>query len=488
MKNVKKTARSVLWSGVEVGGVAGLQFVTLIIMARLLSPADFGVVALCYSVIMIQVILVTGLFNEAIIQRRELSRAHLDSAFWTVLGICIVMIAGSWASASYLAEAFKEPVLEPVFSWMSISLLAQGVSTVHIAKFRRDLNFKAIALRTVIGDLMGSLVGIAMALNGFGVWSFVGMRLVSATVATSLVWISSPYRPGFSLAWTALWDLLRFGLPALGTQLVETGRQRLLPVLIGYFLGVTALGFIDIAYRITMNIRRMLAGALYGVFLPLLSRHQDNRAHLKRSVIRATEFTCLLVQPMFAGLAACAEEVVILMLGAQWLPTVPLVQILCGVAMLESARQAFGTAIIALGKPQIALMMMATSLALSILAVLVFGRHDMVAAIFAWNAQILVTAPLSFFLVRRFVGLKFGEQAAAFIGPLAIAALMGMGLFAMKNGWISGLDAISTLLIIVPLGALFYAGAIMLLQPKLIPEFFQFLLGAFRRNDSVAAE
>ena len=444
--------------------------------------------ALAYSVIALMGVLVSGLFNEAIIQRRDLDQAHLDSAFWSALGVSGLILAGSWASAPYWAAVFEEPAVAPVFAWMSLSLLAQGASCVHIAKFRRDLNFKAIALRHLFGNLIGSAIGIAMAFNGYGVWSLVGQRLASAAISTILVWVNSPYRPGFALSWIALWELLRFGLPAVGGQIVHNGRQRIFQLLMGYFFGMTVLGFVDIAFRITFNLRRLISVTFYSVFLPVLSRHQDNLQLLKRSVLRATEFTCLAVLPLFAGLAVCAEEVVALVLGAQWLPAVPLVQILCAVFMLDSARQIYGTAIVALGKPQITLMVMTIGLLISILSFLLFGRENMVVATFAWFSYFAITWPISFFLVQHFVDLSHKEQAAAFAGPMAAAALMALGLYGVKTGIIAELGAVPILLIIVPLGVLLYGGLIMLLRPKLIPKFHQFVVSAFRWDGSVAAK
>ncbi len=488
MASAKKTIRSVIWSGIEAGGMAGLQFVTLIVMARLLAPSDFGLAALAYSVIALLGLLTTGLFADAIVQRRDLNRAHLDSAFWTSLALSALVVAGCLASAPYWAVIFDEPAVAPVLAWMSISLLAQGASGVHVSKFRRDLNFKAIAIRRLVGFLFGATVGIAMAFNGYGVWSLVGQRLVTSTVSAILVWVSSPYRPGAAFSRTALWELLRFGLPSLGGQIVHVGRQRLLQLLIGYFLGVTALGYVDLAFRITFNIRRLVSATLSSVTLPILSRRQDDREHLKRGAVRATGFTCLAIQPFFAGLGICAEEAVLLMVGAEWLPAVPLVQILCAVVMVESARQIYGTALVALGKPQISLMVMTIGLTVSVSSILVFGREDMVAAILAWHCQYIVTWPIHFYFVQRIVGLKAKEQVAAFAGPLAAAVLMALAVYGVKTGMVSHLDAISTLLVIVPFGALAYGGLIMLLRPKLIPDFFRFLTTAFRRGGSVAAE
>ena len=488
MTNAKKIVRSAIWSMVEAGGASGLQFITLIIMARLLAPAEFGLAALTYGVISLMAIMVSGLFNEAIIQRRDLRQAHLDSAFWCALGVSGLLVACSWASAPYWAAFFEEPAVAPVLAWMSISLLAQGASCVHAAKFHRDLNFKALAQRRLFGGLVGSAIGIVLAFNGFGVWSLVGQRLTSATLSTILVWVSSPYRPGFALSWRALWELLRFGLPAMGSQFVHTGRERIFQLMMGYFLGLTVLGFVDIAFRTTFNLRRIISAAFYGVSLPILSRRQDDIELLKRSMLQATEYTCLAVLPLFAGLAVCAEEVVALVLGVQWMPAVPLIQVLCAAVMLGTTRQIYGTAINAIGKPQINLMVATIGLVISILAVLAFGREDMVVAILVWNCSFAVTWPINSFLIQRLVGLSHKEQAAAFAGPMAAAVVMAIGLYGIKASFLAELGMVPVLLVIVPLGVLLYVGLIMLLRPKLIPDFHQLVVSALRREGPVAAK
>ena len=488
MAQAKKTVWSVFWSAIEAGGVSGLQFVTLIVMARLIGPADFGLAALSYSVIMLIGILITGLFNDAIVQRRDLEKRHLDSAFWTVFLFSILVVAGCWAGAPRLAALFDEPAVAPVFAWMSLSLLAQGSSCVHVAKFRRDLNFKAVAVRHLCGNLTGMTVGITLAFNGFGVWSLVAQRLAAASISTLLVWVNSSYRPGLGYSWHRLWDLLRFGLPIVAGQFVHTGHQRLFNLIIGWFFGTTVLGFVDIAFRLVFNLRTIISGALYNVSLPLLSRRQNDMALLRRSVSRAVEFTALITQPLFAGLAVSAQEVVTLVLGAQWSPAIPLVQILCVLVMLQSARQVYGTAITALGKPHINLIAMCVGLFISILSVLIFGREDFVIATMAWCTNVVVMWPIMFVVTSHVVGISAKDQAAAFIGPMVSAAAMAMGLFGIKTGFLTEFDAATTLSIIIPLGVGLYAGVLMLLRPKLIPSFGHFILGALSKGKAAPAD
>lgn len=483
-----KTIWYVIWSAIEAGGVTGLQLITLVVMARLIGPTEFGLAALAYSVMMLLGLLITGLFNDAIVQRRDLEKAHLDSAFWAALFISMVIVAGCWLGSPQLATFFKEPKVAPVLAWMSLALLPQGLSCVPVAKFRRDLNFKAVALRQLIGNLVGMTVGITMAFYGFGVWSLVAQRLASSSVSTLFVWVSSPYRPRWAYSWHHLWELLRFGLPIVGSNFVHAGYQRIFALLISFFFGTTVLGFVNIAFRIVYSLRTILSSTLYNVALPMFSRRQDDQESLRRGLLQAVEFTSLITLPLFAGLSVCAFELVFMLLGEQWLPAVPLVQILAVVVILPATIQLFGMAITAIGKPHINLLTMSFGLLISITLMLTFGRGDVIIATIAWSANPVIMWPVVLFITQHVVGISLRDQAAAFIGPLTAAALMSLALVGVKALLMADSNALTTMLVIVPLGITLYGGLLTLMRPRLIPSFSRFILGAFTKERAAATE
>jgi len=206
----EKATKGIVWSAVQKWGRAAISIATFVALSRLLPPEAFGLVALASVFTTVVEIFLDQGFSAAIVQRADVEREHLDTAFWISILTGILLAAGGIAVAGWVATLFDEPLLAPVLSWLSLSFILNALSTTQLAVLQRKLAFKSLAARSLVATTIGGVVGISMAFAGFGVWSLVAQELVRGLAAAIILWRSSDWRPGFKVSKKHYKDLLPF--------------------------------------------------------------------------------------------------------------------------------------------------------------------------------------------------------------------------------------------------------------------------------------
>ena len=477
--------RSIWWSALENGGLSVLSIATYIVLARLLDPADFGLFAIALAIVHVFGVFVGRFFFVAIVQRQELTTAHVDSAFWTSLGLGVVLAGVCWLGSTEIASIFDEPSLEPVLAWMGLGLIFGGLSGVLLAELTRNLEFKALVLRTLTGRLGGAVVAITLAVLGYGVWSLVAQHLVGDALMTCILWITARRRPAFFYSLARVRELVTVAVPVASGDLVWQIKTHLFSIFVGYFAGTTALGYLNVAFRLVDAGRDLLASSVGRVALPLFSRRQQDLKSLRRAISVAGRYTALITQPIFVGLAVTADEVVSVIFGAQWRPAVPLIQVLAVTAVVYFCRVHFWIALMALGRPQLNLSIACLRLVVTIGGLFILGVTEAIDAAYVWAFGFAAVLPYEAWLVRRVVGLGLRSQLS--IPGLAVAAAVIMGgfVYAIKSQLPVGLEAIVVLAILIPCGAALYIAAVFAMNRRAIPECFDFIAMGLKRTEDL---
>lgn len=459
------TAHSLLWSFLESTGATLLMLVTVLVIARLVGPADFGLAALALVIVGLMNLAVETLFHDAIVQRRDLHPDHVDSALWTATALGGLLAVGLWAGAPLVSAAFRMPALGPVTAWMGLSLLVSGAAGVLAGHCRREMQFKQVALRTLLGRLAGALIGVTLALRGFGVWSLVAQHLLGQVIGTLWLWIAASRRP--RLAWSAprLRELSRFALPAFLTQLSLTLNVRIFTMLLGYFLGAAALGQFALGVRLMDALWLALMSALYNVSLALFARIQDDLGRLRAAFVEVTQLTAVAVMPVFAGLIVTGDLLVHVLLGPAWLPAAPVIQMLAASSIVAALRYFAPVVYRAVGRPQLHLLSTSGGVVFTLAGLVLFARDSLLLAAAIWAGAVLINAPVSVLLIRRILGLRVREQFGGVGPPLAAAAAMAFVLFAIRWWWAPQWAPALVLALLVPLGAAIYGGLLLLTAP-----------------------
>lgn len=342
------------WSVVEKWSTRVVSLVVLLVLGRLLTPDQFGLVALGTVFMTFLNIFVDQGFGRALVQRREVTAAHINTAFWISLVGSIVLAAVLILTAPWISLVLGEPELEPVVQVMSIGLVLYALSSIPQALLERDFGFRSLARRRVIATLIGGICAVAAAAVGWGVWSLVLQILVTSAVGVVVLWTASTWRPGFRVSLRAARDLWPTGASVIGIEFVGFLNAQSDKLIVGAALDATALGYYFFAMRIISIMIELFSTVMSSISLTTFSRLQDDRAALQTWMYRLSAVSCLVAIPAFAVLASVAQEAIPLVFGSQWVDSAPLVQVLCVLGAVNAIAVFDRSALLAVGRNRLA--------------------------------------------------------------------------------------------------------------------------------------
>ena len=420
----QKTVQGIFWSIIQKWGRAGLSIITFVVLSRLLTPEAFGLVSLAtVFTVFIELFLDQG-FGAAIVQRAEIEPEHLDTAFWINILTGFLMTIGLIVTSGLIATIFEQPDLAPVLKWLSLSFILSSLSSTQISILQRKLAFKNLAARSLVATTIGGIVGMVMAFSGFGVWSLIGQDLATGLTGAVILWGSSDWRPGLKVSLKHYKEMFTFGVSVVGNHALTILIRRSDDLLIGYFLGPTLLGFYTIGYQLLLVIIRLVTEVTNSVAFPAFSRIQDQPKRMRRAFYNVTQYTSLLAFPVFIGMAVLAPELVPLIFGEKWAPSIPVMQVLSLIGILQSVLFFNGSVIKASGKPSWQLGIMLLNAVFSVIGFLFAVNRGIVAVAASFVIVGYLLAPISYIAVRRLIRIDFRTYLWQYLPPLSASLIM----------------------------------------------------------------
>jgi len=476
----RQAARSFVWTALESVSVSGLLFIVVILMARHLTPEQFGMVAISLSVVQPATAIVESLFYEATIHTRDLTERHVDTAFVVTFALGTCGAVAAWGAGALLAWLFAMPALFPLTGVLGVTLLCSGLVGVPVACLRRDLNFKSLAIRSIIGRGMGAGVGLAAALAGLGEWALIVQQLATAVLGLAVIVGSLPRFPRFRFGRRECRELLTYGLPSVTTTLAFHLDVRMYSLLVGYFYGTNVLGYLNLAFRLVDGIRDMLHYSAYHLALPLLSRRRGDQAALFRGFLRVGRMVASVTLPIFATAGVFTPELIRLFVGPNWLPSIFLMRSVCAAAclyfLIDTAPIVFGT----LRRPQMSMMINLCGMAIGLVLITLVPQMDDAVPGYVWLVRYMVIAALTYVGLTR-VGLQVRALAGMAL-PVLTSALLTVGAASALRGLLSGLPLVSTIAIGCVASALLSIGLGFVIMRSTVRDVAQFLLSVGRRG------
>ena len=469
----RKAAKGVLWSVIGGWGSQAISLIIFFLLARLLSPEAFGLLAMANVFWAFMNVFLDQGFAQALIQCRKLEPEHLDTAFWSNLVIGIVLASVSIASADFVANGFNQPQLTPILRCFSTLFIITSLSNVQKAILEREFAFKAIASRSLLGLLTSGVVGIAMALSGYGVWSLVGQRLTNEVVGSLVLWKASDWRPSFKFSKSHFNQLFNFGISLLALNFIGFFNNRGNDLLIGYYLGPVPLGYYTIARRVLDNLLQLLVRTTSQVALPTFSRLQDDLDQFRKVFYTATQLTSLIAFPVFLGVAVLSPEIISLLSGPQWQPSVPIIQILAFSGIVQSVSIFKGHILMAMGKPAWRLWQSLLSITLNIVGFVVAFQWGIAAVAIAYVIRRCLVFPIGQWAIHLLIHVSWQTYLKQFITPTIGALGMAISMLILRGVIVNWFDSeILTITTCSTLGSIIYLAMIKLSSPQL----FQMLL------------
>jgi PST family polysaccharide transporter len=469
-----KTMSSSVWSACEASAGQVISFLVFLVMARLLNVADFGVIALANIYILFAQYLVFQGLGQAIVQFQDLDEEHLSTAFWINLGLGLILAAGTFCSAGLLAVWFSQPALAGVLRLLSPILILAALADIQTNLLARRMQFKSLALRTLLSYTMGGVVGIGMALKGFGVWSFCGQQLVIWLVNLVALWAASEWRPRLNFSPDKARRLLKFGSNLLWVDLVGLAYRRVDQVLVGRFAGSQMLGFYAVGSRVSSLVGEVLIRSFARVSLSTLSRLQDDAARFTAMLYRIFEMQWAIILPVALGAALLAGEIVEAFFGAAWVSAVPVMQVLLLGIPFEALSAVHFSALIARGHPRWCSILTTFHALLNLLFCGLAIRHGSGAVAWAVTLRAVVIYPLEILAVKRVLPLSVRHVAGALLPLLGAVGIMAAGVYFIGQTVPASLPVSVRLGIGILVGAVLYVLALVVLKPRLTRELWSY--------------
>jgi PST family polysaccharide transporter len=463
----QKAVKSLAWSAIESWGRQAVSLVVFFALARLLSPESFGLVALASIFIGFVQVFVDQGFSIAIIQRREIDAEHLDTAFWTTLGISILLTLSSIACAGLVADLFHQPQILPIIRYLSITFLFTGLSSVQQAVLERQFDFKNLAIRSLIAAIIGGIVGVVMAFLDFGVWSLVGQQLSSSFVQVLILWRVSDWRPRLKVSATHAKELFAFGVNVSAFNILTFFSRRSDDLLIGYFLGPVALGYYSIAYRILLVMTEVLISTTTKVALPIFSRLQEEPEQLRNTFYSAIQFVSVIAFPLFLCVPVLAPELVKVLFGEQWYQSIAVMQVLSFIGPIHVILYYHGAVTTALGKPSWRLWIQVINTVANVIAFALVVRLGIVAVALAYVVRSYLLLPISLIVIKKLVRINLSHYLGLLIIPLVATTVMAGCMLAIKYLLGTFIEARFLLAISFLFGILSYVLTLSVISPKL---------------------
>ena len=460
-----KAINSVVWSAIQNWGSQIGSLVIFFILARLLSPEAFGLVALANVFLVFMRLFLDQGFGHAIIQRQDLEPEHLDTAFWINLAIGLLLTLLGVGIAQPVAQLFGEPTLAPILRCFSVLFVVAALGQLQQSILERQFEYRSIAARWLLATVAGGGVGIFMALKGLGVWSLVGQQMVFETIGTLTLWFCSDWRPTLRVSMRHFRDLFGVGMHIMGFNYLSFFNNRANDLLVGYAFGPKELGYYTVAFSVLNAMTQILVRTTQDVALPTFSRLQTDPDRFRRAFDSATQLSSTLAIPTFLGMAVLAPELVQVLFGEQWLPAVPLMQVLAMLGISRSITYFKGSVLVALGKSSWWFWLSMLDVVLNFLAFAISYRWGVFAFAMATVARTYLAFPIGQWAICHLMQDSLGRYLRIFISPTACALGMAFTIFIVRQGLLNVLSPVSLIITITMMGSVIYTCLIRFFAP-----------------------
>lgn len=313
-----KTVKGVVWSSVERFSVQGVQFLVMLVIARLLDPKDFGLVGMLAIFLAVAQSLIDSGFSQALIRKQNRTEVDNSTVFYFNIVVSAVLYLVLYAIAPWVSDFYNEPQLCSLMRVLCLIVIVNSFAVVQRAIYTASINFKTQAKASFIAALASGLVGVWMAYNGYGVWTLVWQQLLNAGINTLLLWIYSNWYPRWVYSWKSFRELFAFGSKLLASGLLDTLYTNIYLLVIGKIFNAASLGYYTQADRFTKLPSSNITGILQRVTYPVLCSIQDDDERLREDYRKLLRLSAFIIFPMMCLLAGVAYPLVDLLIGEKW--------------------------------------------------------------------------------------------------------------------------------------------------------------------------
>lgn len=433
MKDTKnKVFENLFWRLAERYAAQIVQLVVSIVLARILLPEIYGIVALAIIIITILQVFVDSGLGTALIQKKDADDLDFSTVFWFNVVFCGLLYAGVFFLAPLIAEFYHIEQLTNVVRVLALVLIFSSLKNVQQAYVSKTMQFKKFFWATIIGTVISAVVGIVMAVKGCGVWAIVAQTLTNTALDTLILWLSVKWRPKFIFSFRRLRILFNYGWKLLVSALIDVIYNNLRQLIIGKKYSQTDLAYYNKGNQFPSVIVLGINSSIDSVMLPTLSNEQDNVDQVKNITRRSIKIGSYIMAPLMIGLAVTAPGFVKLILGDNWLPCVPILQILCISYMFYPIHTANLNAIKALGRSDLFLVLEIVKKIIGLALLLATFWISVKAMAISVLISSILGQIINSFPNKKLLNYWFIDQLKDILPNLLLASLMGLGVWGIS--------------------------------------------------------
>lgn len=428
-----KTISGMIWSAVQKFGNMGISFVSNIVLARMLTPEDYGCIGMLAIFIVVSNTFVDGGFGSALIQKKDPTQEDYSTIFWWNIFISSVLYGVLYLSAPFIAEFYHMELLSSVLRVQGVVLIINSLNIIQTNQLRKQLKFKRLANVTIIAHVIAAISAILLAWKGWGVWALVAQQILASLGISILLWVLNKWMPSFSFSRESFKQLFSFGSFILISNLINTFCNNIQGLLIGRFFSPATMGYYTQAHKLEAIASQSFSGVVDQVSYPILSKFQNDNNAMKSVLQKLMVSLSFVTFPMMLILILVAEALILLLYGEQWLECVPYFQILCFGGIAVCLQGVLYYAVASKGKSKDLFVWTIIKRFIGLLAMLI-GMYiwDLKGLLWGYNFTSLFIFLANAYLVGKYIEYALFQQFRDLL-PIVLLSFIAFGLSYMVS-------------------------------------------------------
>ena len=423
--NKQSIVKNFFWKLLERCGFQAVSLVVAVILARMLAPSDYGIIAICMIFIAISQIFADNGLGTAIIQKKDVDNLDFSTVFIANFGLSLFLYIVLFFCAPLIADFYGIPVLANVLRVLGLIVVINSLRNLQHVYVSRHFLFKKLFFAIMIAAIVSAVTGIGMAYSGFGIWALVGQQLSLNVATVAMLWLLVPWRPSLCFSLERFRRLFSFGWKLLLSAIMGTLYEQLMPLVIGKFYSPSDLAYFNQGQRFPQIIISNISSSIDIVLFPVMSKHQDNVAVLREMTRKAIQTSIFIIAPLMMLIAFSAGNIVTLVLTEKWLPAVPFVCIFCVNYMFWPVLTANINAINALGRSDIFLKLEIAKKILGVTILLLTMQYGIMAMAYGTLASGLVSQIINSYPNIKLLNYGYLQQLRDFLPTVLLAVAAG---------------------------------------------------------------
>ena len=460
-----KAATGIIWTAVQKYSTMAIGFISSIILARLLTPADYGAIGMLAIFMSLAEVFIDAGFGSALIQKKNPTQTDYSTVFYFNIGMAVILYAILFLAAPTIANFYRMPILSKVLRVQGLILFIYAFNIIQRNQIRKNLRFKKLSTISIITSVVALCVTIIMAYKGFGVWALVTQNFIGALIPCVFFWITTDWHPTWEYSWKSFRELFSFGLFMFLTHLFTTFSQRITGLLIGRWYDPGTMGYYSKASETSKQATLSISGVMIQTTYPLYSAVQDDKERLINIVKRITSTLAYITIPILCILILIAKPLFIFLFSERWLPSVPYFQILCIGGMAGCLQSVNQQTIAAIGKSKVffawTIVKDSMGILLQIGGLIIGGLYGLLVGkvLSSWFSYFVNIA-----LVSKYIGYKYYRQLLD-LSPSFIVSFIAAGISYLCGLYLNSGLYLDALIKVVIFGII-YVGWSLLFKPE----------------------